>query len=68
MSHLFNGGSMADFLNKILSLGDKIEVLSGDEEIEEGSYIYASDNFVVWSDDDGHINTSNLDNVTVRKI
>ncbi|MDT9027430.1 MULTISPECIES: hypothetical protein [Rossellomorea] len=68
MSNLFKDGNMADFLNKILSLGDKIEVLSGDEEIEEGSYVYASDNFVVWADDNGHMNTSNLNNVTVRKV
>ncbi|MBN8235609.1 hypothetical protein JF544_10145 [Halobacillus kuroshimensis] len=62
------GQSMAGFLNKILSMGDKIEVLSGDEELDEGSYVYADDHFLVWADDNGHINTTNLDNVTVRKI
>ncbi|MEL3972017.1 hypothetical protein AAEO50_06985 [Rossellomorea oryzaecorticis] len=49
-------------------MGDKIEVLSGDDEIEEGSFIGASDNFVVWVDDDGDMNTSDLNSVTVRKV
>jgi hypothetical protein len=69
MANLFGKcGNMADFLNKILSMGDKIEVLSGDDEIEEGSFIGASDNFVVWVDDSGDMNTSDLGSVTVRKV
>ncbi|MFE8700535.1 hypothetical protein ACFYKX_07920 [Cytobacillus sp. FJAT-54145] len=68
----FFGGNdidnMAEFLNRILTLGDKIEVLSGDDDIDEGSFVYASGNVLVWVDDDGDLNTTNLDNITVRKI
>ncbi|WP_335871212.1 hypothetical protein [Bacillus sp. 2205SS5-2] len=62
------GGNMADFLNRILSLGDKLEVLSGDDEIEEGAFVLAREGFLVWFDENGDLNTSNLDNITVRKL
>jgi hypothetical protein len=66
--HGCDGGNMSEFLNNILKLGDKIEVLSGDEEIEEGAFVFARGNFLVWFDDDGELNTTNLDNITVRKV
>jgi len=65
------GGNMgfSDKLNKVLKLGDKIEVISGAEKIDcDGTFIKAEDHYLVWSNGNGDVLFTHLDRVTVKKV
>ncbi|MEL3972018.1 hypothetical protein AAEO50_06990 [Rossellomorea oryzaecorticis] len=60
---------LSEKLNNVLKLGDKIEVLSGADKIDcDGTFINAEDHYLVWSNGDGDILFTQLDNVTVKKV
>lgn len=62
--------SLANKLQQVLNLGDKIRVKAGTRNIDgKGSFIEAQSNYLVWSDNDGNILYTHLGNdISVKKV
>ncbi|KIL50034.1 hypothetical protein [Jeotgalibacillus soli] len=62
--------SLGARLNEVLNLGDKIRVKIGDDNIDgTGSFIQATDDFLVWADDDGEVLFTVLGGgVSIKKV
>ncbi|MFE8700536.1 hypothetical protein ACFYKX_07925 [Cytobacillus sp. FJAT-54145] len=60
----------AEALNFIFSMGDHIQVFSGDKRLDyKGSFVVATDNLLIWVNSSGELNVQHLGGpISIRKV